>query len=52
MFKLQKALDEAAFLNKARVIIISAEGTTFSAGHDLKELKKVVQNSDKGKKLF
>ena len=35
-----------------RVIIISSEGKTFSAGHDLKELKKGRLNSDKGKDYF
>ena len=40
MQNLQFALDEAASNNKIRVIIISANGSTFSAGHDLKELKK------------
>ena len=35
-----------------RVIIISGEGSTFSSGHDLKELKLARKNSDKGKKFF
>ena len=37
---------------KIRVVIISAEGPTFSAGHDLKELTKGRQNSDEGKSYF
>ena len=49
MNNLQKTLDGLVSNDKARVIIISAVGTTFSAGHDLKELKKGVQNNDKGK---
>ena len=52
MENIQISLDEAKNDNKARVIIISAEGPTFSAGHDLKELKSARQDSDKGKKYF
>ena len=52
MQNLQFALDEAASNNKIRVIIISANGSTFSAGHDLKELKKNRQNTDKGKNYY
>ena len=52
MENIQISLDEAKNDNKTRVIIISAEGPTFSAGHDLKELKSARQNSDKGKKYF
>ena len=37
---------------KIRLIIISAEGKTFSAGHDLKELTKERQNTDGGKNYF
>ena len=50
MENIQISLDEAKNDNKA-VIIISAEGPTFSAGHDLKELKSARQDSDKGKIL-
>ena len=52
MLNMQLALDEAAADKKIRVIIISAEGPTFSAGHDLKELKAGRKNSDKGKSYF
>ena len=33
-------------------IIISGEGSTFSSGHDLKELRTARNNSDKGKDFF
>ena len=36
MFNIQSALDESIKNTKIRVIIISAEGPTFYAGHDLK----------------
>ena len=36
---MQNALDKASLNKNVRVIIISAEGPTFSSGHDLKELK-------------
>ena len=36
MSGIQTALDEAKIDDKVRVIIISAIGPTFSAGHDLK----------------
>ena len=49
---IQKNIDNAANDKNARVIIISAEGTTFSSGHDLKELKTARKNTDKGKKYY
>ena len=52
MSNMQSALDESVESKQIRVIIISAEGPTFSAGHDLKELTKERQNSDKGKKYY
>ena len=52
MLNLQSALNESIQDKKTRVIIISAEGPIFSAGHDLKELKAKRQNSDKGKAYF
>ena len=52
MLNMQLTLDEAAADKKIRVIIISADGPTFSAGHDLKELKAGRKNSDKGKDYF
>ena len=39
MFKIQSSLDNASNDKNTRVIIVSAEGSSFSAGHDLKELK-------------
>ncbi len=52
MENIQIVLDEAAKDQKTRVIIIAAEGPTFSAGHDLKELKSGRQNTDKGRDYF
>ena len=52
MFNIQSALDESIKNTKIRVIIISAEGPTFSAGHDLKELTLGRKNPDKGKAYF
>tara|TARA_A100001011_G_scaffold51606_1_gene49670 strand:+ start:1222 stop:2031 length:810 start_codon:yes stop_codon:yes gene_type:complete len=52
MSNIQSALDESVITKRIRVIIISAEGPTFSAGHDLKELNKERQNSDNGKSYY
>ena len=52
MLNLQSALNESIQDKETRVIIISAEGPIFSAGHDLKELESKRQNSDKGKAYF
>ena len=49
---IQAALDESISNKKIRVVIISAEGPTFSSGHDLKELTQGRQNPDKGKNYF
>ena len=49
---IQKNIDKAAYNKNVRVIIISSEGTTFSSGHDLKELKKARINTDKGKRYY
>ena len=49
---IQLAIDESINEKKIRVVIISAEGSTFSAGHDLKELKKGRKKSDGGKEYF
>ena len=46
MNNLQKTLDGLVSNDKARVIIISAVGTTFSAGHDLKEMTMPVADID------
>ena len=52
MLKIQTSLDKAKTDKNVRVIIISAEGPSFSAGHDLKELKAGFLNNDKGKNYF
>ena len=52
MLNIQTALDESINNKKIRVIIVSADGPTFSAGHDLKELTEGRQNPDKGKNYF
>jgi len=52
MSNIQLALDESIKNINVRVIIISAIGEVFSAGHDLKELTKARQNSDSGKIYF
>ena len=49
---LQQSLDDAASDEKVRVVIIAAEGSTFSAGHDLKEMKAGRLDPDKGKSYF
>ena len=52
MNKVHAELNEASEDKDIRVIIISAEGPTFSAGHDLKELKASRKNPDKGKNSY
>ena len=52
MLNIQNALDDSVSNKKIRVIIVSADGPTFSAGHDLKELTEGRQNPDKGKNYF
>ena len=52
MSDIQAILDKSVTNKFIRVIIISAEGRTFSAGHDLKQLKKGRKNSDKGRDYF
>ena len=49
---MQKNINKGGSDKNVRVIIISAEGTAFSSGHDLKELKKARKNSDRGKKYY
>ena len=49
---IQNALDKASINKNVRVIIISGEGSTFSSGHDLKELKAARKGADKGKNIF
>ena len=52
MSSIQSVLDKCVNDKSIRVIIISSEGKTFSAGHDLKQLKKGRLNSDKGRNYF
>ena len=52
MSNIQVALDESINNKKIRVVIISADGPTFSAGHDLKELTQGRENPDKGREYF
>ena len=52
MTLIQSSLDDASINKNVRVIIISAEGPSFSAGHDLKELKAGRKNTDKGENYF
>ena len=52
MINIQSALDESVNNNQIRVIIISADGPTFSSGHNLKELTIARKNPDKGKEYF
>ena len=49
---MQTNLDKASLDKDVRVIIISGEGSVFSSGHDLKELKAARNNTDKGKEFF
>ena len=52
MLNIQSSLDDSINNKQVRVIIISSEGPTFSAGHDLKELTLGPKNPDKGKAYF
>ena len=52
MTALQSALDEAATDKQTRVIILAANGTVFSSGHDLKEMTARRKDPDKGKAAF
>ncbi len=52
MNSIQLALDESRNDSKVRVVIISANGPTFSAGHDLKELRQGRQSKDRGQTYF
>ena len=49
---IQKNIDNASINKDVRVVIISSEGSAFSSGHDLKELKLARKNADKGKKYY
>jgi enoyl-CoA hydratase/carnithine racemase len=48
MTALQAALDGAAADNATRVVVIAAEGSVFSSGHDLKELARHRADGDAG----
>ncbi len=52
MSDIQSILDKSVSDKSIRVIIISAEGKTFSAGHDLKQLKQGRLKSDNGRDYF
>jgi enoyl-CoA hydratase/carnithine racemase len=52
MAALQAALDEAAQDKAVRVIVMAAEGSTFCAGHDLKEMTVHRNDTDKGAAYF
>ncbi len=49
---IRKNINKAGSDKRIRVIIISSEGTTFSSGHDLKEMKLARKNADKGKLFY
>ena len=49
---LQKALDHCAADPSVHVIILSASGPVFSAGHDLKEIKEARAADDDGRVFF
>ena len=46
------ALDRAALNSSVRVIILSATGPVFCAGHDLKQMTAARQNADRGRAYF
>ena len=52
MKSLTKELSEAAIDDSVRVIILSAEGSIFCAGHDLKEITQARNNEDSGHAYF
>lgn len=52
MAALQAALDEARDDKAVRVIVLSARGKVFCAGHDLKELSAHRGDSDRGRAFF
>ncbi|HWA30853.1 MAG TPA: enoyl-CoA hydratase [Rhizomicrobium sp.] len=52
MGALQFALDDAAKQKDVRVVIIAANGTAFSSGHDLKEMTTYRTQPDKGRAAF
>jgi len=52
MESLAKELSEAAIDDSVRVIILSAKGSIFCAGHDLKEITEARNNEDSGHTYF
>jgi enoyl-CoA hydratase/isomerase-like protein len=51
MTALQKAFD-AAINDDSRVIVLTAAGSAFCAGHDLKEMTELRDGPDKGRAAF
>ena len=49
---LSVAIDQAEADQETRVIVLAANGTVFSAGHDLKELNSHRNDADKGEAFF
>jgi enoyl-CoA hydratase/carnithine racemase len=49
---LKAALDKASADKSVRVIVLEAEGKTFSAGHDLKEMTAARKDTDRGRAFF
>jgi len=52
MSALSEALADAATDTSVKVVIIAATGPAFCAGHDLKEITSVRDNTDKGQAYF
>lgn len=52
MAALHEAIDEAAADTSVRVVIIAAQGTAFSGGHDLKEIAARRSDADRGRGYF
>jgi enoyl-CoA hydratase/carnithine racemase len=52
MAALQAALDGAAADNATRVVVIAAEGSVFSSGHDLKEMAQHRSDGDAGREVY
>ena len=50
--QLEKAFTHASETADIRVVILAANGSAFSAGHDLKELSAARKNSDGGCLLY
>jgi enoyl-CoA hydratase/carnithine racemase len=52
MAALQEALDRAAADESVRAVVIAADGSAFSSGHDLKEMTAHRKSADGGKAAF